>query len=114
MEAPVSRLVGIGQRRALDFVPEAHVVKLGGLCRQTDLDVVQALAVGQLCKGQYAELIGTCHRLDVAISVVAIDDAVKSLGSVGAPRWFYPTACLSNISGVNCPVQRSIKRCHPK
>ena len=79
VNAPIPRFVGVGQRRAFDLVPEAHVVKLGGLRRQADLDVAQTLAVGQLCKGQYAELIGACHGLYVTISVLAIDDAMKRL-----------------------------------
>ena len=56
-----------------------HVVELGGLCRQADFDVAQTLAVGWLCKGQYAELIGACHGLYAVIAVVAIDDAMKRL-----------------------------------
>jgi hypothetical protein len=62
------------------------VVKLCRLRREADLDVAQALAIGQLSEGHYAELLGTRHRLDVAVAVavffkvvVAIDDAMKSL-----------------------------------
>ena len=79
MNTPVSRLVRIGQRRALDFLAKPHVIKLGGLRRQADLDVAQAFAVSQLRKRHYAELLGAGHRLDVTIAVVAIDDAMKSL-----------------------------------
>lgn len=79
MNTPVSRLVGIGQRRAFDFLAKPHVIKLGGLRRQADLDVAQAFAVSQLRKCHDAELLGTGHRLDVAIAVVAIDDAMKRL-----------------------------------
>ena len=35
-------------------------------------------------------------------------------GSVHDSRWFYPTECRSNVSGVSCPAQCSIKRRQPK
>ena len=57
VDAPVARLVGIGQRRASDC-PNAHVVKLAGLSRQTHFDIAQAFAVGQLRKGHDAKLLG--------------------------------------------------------
>lgn len=62
MDAPVSRLVGIGQRRAPDLLPKPHVVKLGRLSREADLDVAQALTIGQMREGHHAELLGTRYR----------------------------------------------------
>jgi hypothetical protein len=62
MNAPVSRLAGIGQCRALDLVPETHVVEFGSLCRQADFDIAQTLAGGQFCKGHYPELLGAGKR----------------------------------------------------
>jgi hypothetical protein len=79
VDTPVSRLVGIGQRRTLDLLLHAHVVELGRLRREADFDVAQALAIRQLCEGHHAELIGTCHGLYVAIAVIAIDDAMEGL-----------------------------------
>ena len=79
MNPPVSRLVRIGQCRAFDFLAKPHEVELGRMRRQADLDVAQALAVSQLRKCHYAELLGSGHRFDVAIAIVAIDDAMKSL-----------------------------------
>ena len=79
VNTPVARLVGIGQRRAFDLLPQAHVVELGRLRRKADFDVAQALAVRQLRKGHHAELIGACHGLYVAIAIVAIDDAMEGL-----------------------------------
>ena len=39
---------------------------------------------------------------------------LKIKGSVRDSRWFYPTECRSNVSGVSCPAQCSIKRRQPK
>ena len=78
MNTPIPRFVGIGQRRAFDLVPEAHVVKLRGLCRQTNFDIAQALAVGQLCKGHYTELFGAGKRFGVAVAAMSIDKSGES------------------------------------
>lgn len=40
---------------------------------QADLDIAQALAVGELGEGQTQELVKTGEGLDVAIAVVALD-----------------------------------------
>lgn len=62
-----------------DLLPQAHLVELEPLGRQTDVDVAQALAVGQSGKGHHAELIGAGHGLHVAIAVAAIDNAKEGL-----------------------------------
>ena len=72
MDTPVSRLIGIGQRRTLDPLPQAHVVELGHLRRKTDFDVAQALVVGQLRKGHHAELIDAGHGIYLTIALPAI------------------------------------------
>ncbi len=95
VDAPISRLIGIGQRLAFDLVAKAHVVELGGLRRQTDFGTAQTLAVGQLRKGHHAELIGACHRLDVAVAVVAIDDSGEGspwqeIHQLGEQGWHSP------------------------
>jgi hypothetical protein len=51
IDAPVARLVGIGQCASAHRAAKTHVIELGGLCAQTRLDVAQAFAVGQLCQG---------------------------------------------------------------
>ena len=79
MDTPIPRLGGIGQRRTRDLLPKAHVVELGGLRRQTRLDVAQTLAIGQLRKGHHAELLGAGHGLHVAIALPAIDNAMEGL-----------------------------------
>jgi len=73
MNAPVSRLAGIGQCRALDLVPETHVVELGSLCRQADFDIAQTLAGGQFCKGHYPELLGAGKRFGITATTMSID-----------------------------------------
>ena len=79
MNLTVLRLVGIGHRRALDLPPESHVVPLGRLRREADLDIAQALRVGQLCEGHHSELFGASEQLDVAVAIAVIDNSMKSL-----------------------------------
>ena len=54
VDAPVARLVGVGQCGAVHRRAEAHMVELVGLRRQTRLDVAQTFPVCQLCKGHMA------------------------------------------------------------
>ena len=79
VDAPVARLVGIGQRRASDCRANAHVVKLTGLSRQTHFDIAQAFAVGQLRKGHDAKLLGATEAARPVIAAVSIDDAMEGL-----------------------------------
>ena len=79
--APVPRFVGIGQRRAFYLVPEAHVIKLVGLRRQTDLNITQTFAVSQLGKGHHPELFGAGKRFGVAVATLSINKS-----SEGRPR----------------------------
>jgi hypothetical protein len=58
VDAPVARLIGIGQGRASHRVAEPHGVELGSLRRQAGLDVAQALPVGQLGKRHGSILLG--------------------------------------------------------
>ena len=59
VDAPVARLVGIGQRRPPHRLAKTHVVKLRSLSRQTDFDIAQALSVSQLRERHRAVLLGT-------------------------------------------------------
>src|SRR5271168_3181551 len=79
VDAPVARLVSVGQRRASDRRADAHVVKLAGLSRQTHFDIAQALAVGQLREGHDAKLLGATEAARPVIAAVSIDDAVEGL-----------------------------------
>jgi hypothetical protein len=56
-DAPVARLVGIGQRAARDVAANAQVIQLPTEGPQTRLDVAQTLAVSELCKGHREKLV---------------------------------------------------------
>jgi hypothetical protein len=79
VDAPVARLVGIGQRRASDRCADPHVVKLAGLSCQTHFDIAQALAVGQLRESHDAKLLGATEAARPVIAAVSIDDAMEGL-----------------------------------
>ena len=64
-------LLAVGQRVARDLAANAHVVGLVVLGAQTDLDVAQALAAGQLRERHAQELREAGKGLDVAVSAVA-------------------------------------------
>src|ERR1019366_4985891 len=81
LNAPVARLVGIGQRRSPDRLAKAHVVELRGLSRQADLDIAQALSVGQLRERHRSVLLGTAQRSHPSVATVARNNPRK-----GAPR----------------------------
>ena len=75
VDAPVPRLVGVGQCVARDRAANAHVVELAPLGAQACLDVAQALPVGQLGEGHAAELVEAGERLDLVMAPVAPDAA---------------------------------------
>src|SRR5262249_61463089 len=77
--APVAQLVGVGQRRACDRRADAHMIELAGLSPQTDLDIAQALAVGQLRESHDAKLLGATETARPVITAVTIYDAMESL-----------------------------------
>jgi hypothetical protein len=81
VDAPVARLVGIGQRAAADVAAYAEVVKLGGLCPQTSFDVAQALAISKLGKGHAQKLVQTTEAADVEVATVFLDQSPE-----GVPR----------------------------
>jgi hypothetical protein len=53
------------------------VIELGLLGSQTDFDIAQTFAVGELGKGQAEELIAARKVLDVAIASITIDTDLK-------------------------------------
>ena len=77
VHAPVARLVRIGQRRAPNWGAKTHMIELGGLRRQTGLDVPQALPIRQLGKCHNPEMLGATQRLDIAVATVPFDDPGK-------------------------------------
>jgi len=74
-DAPVARLVGVGQRGALDRRAKAHRVELGRVGRQARLDIAQALAPGELREGHRPELLGARQRACARVARVAMHDA---------------------------------------
>ena len=77
-DAPVARFVGVGQRGALDRYAKAHRVQLGGVGRQADLDVAQALAPSQLREGHCAELLGARQGAHARVASIPMHDASKA------------------------------------
>ena len=51
VDAPMVRLVGVGQGGACDLAAEAHVVELAAEGSQTGFDIAEAFAVAQLGEG---------------------------------------------------------------
>ena len=48
VDAPVPALIGVGERVARHPAANAHVIELVLVCAQTDFDIAQALAEGEL------------------------------------------------------------------
>ena len=76
---PWPLFVGMGQRAARNRAAKSHSVKLGGARAQTDFDVTQALAIGQLRKGEAEKLIPAGKALHFVVAAMTDHDPVKSL-----------------------------------
>ena len=74
VNAPVARLVGIGQRRAPHRIAEAHGIEFRGLHRQAGFDVAQAFPVDQLGKRHGAIMLGAGQRPHPLIATVPRDN----------------------------------------
>ena len=90
IDAPVARLVGIGERGTVDRIAKAHMVKLRRLGREARLNVPQTLAIGQLCERHDLILRSTGQLSHRAVAVVAIqirpsNELPKSLMSQKLP-----------------------------
>ena len=91
-DAPVARLVGVGQRAAGGRLANAAVIEFAPQSTQTRFDVAQTLAPGQLGKGQHNELFVGGQFTDAIIATIATDtlvefvfgQAVQQLGEHGA------------------------------
>ena len=79
VDAPVARLVGVGEGAARYIAPDAHVVELGVLGAQTGLDVAQALAVGELGEGHAQVLIEAGKALHLVMAAIALDTAPEAM-----------------------------------
>ena len=77
VDAPVARLVGIGQRVAGDFTANAHVIQFASGHAQTCLDVPQTFPVRELSEGHAKKLIPTREALYLVIATVTFDALAK-------------------------------------
>ena len=78
VDAPVSTLVGVGQRRTSHWLRQPHMIKLARLRTQTCFDIAQTLAVRQLCKRHHAKLFDTRQRSHPVVGMMPLSDAVES------------------------------------
>ena len=76
--APVARLVGVGQRRAMHRVAKAHRVKFVRIGAKRYLDIAQALAPRQLRKRHHTKLFCTAQTANARVAAVTIDDTTKA------------------------------------
>jgi len=79
VNAPVSRMEGIGQRPACRNVAHAHVKKLGPTRPQTRLDVLRRLAPSQLGQRHDAKKLSATERAHTGVASMAQGDASKGL-----------------------------------
>ena len=77
IDAPVSKVQRIGQRRTRWHTLHAHVKQLGLVGGKADLYVAQGFSPGQLRKGHYARQIGATQGAHTGIAAMAIDDPSK-------------------------------------
>jgi len=75
VDAPVSLIQRVRERRSGRNAAQAHVVQLGLVGCQARLDVAQRFSPGQLCKSHNAEQIGAPQGAHARVAVVSVDDA---------------------------------------
>ncbi len=91
-DAPVARLVGVGERAAGGGLANAAVIEFGSQSAQTGFDVAQTLAPGQLGKSHDDELFVAGQLADPEVAAIALNtlvefvfgQAVQQLGENGA------------------------------
>jgi predicted nucleic acid-binding protein len=79
INAPVARLVGVGQSAAAHLATQPHVIEFGRLRAQTRLDVAQAFAVGQLREGHRQKLVQAAESANVEIAVIFRHQTAKGM-----------------------------------
>jgi len=102
-DAPVARLVGIGQGRTMRRMSKTHGVKLAGIGPQARFDIAQRLAPSQLGEGHDTELLGTAQTAHTQISPVAGDDARKA-----GPRHKLHDLCKQGFADIHGRSPRAI------
>jgi hypothetical protein len=78
-DPPVPPLVGIGQGAADNSATDAHVVELLGHGSEADLDVAQALAVGELREGHREELVPAGEAAKSMVAAIPLHTVGKRL-----------------------------------
>ncbi len=96
VDAPVSALVGLGQCGPFDRRTKTHVVQLGGLRGQTDLDIAQTFAIGQLGKRQDPKVFGARQCPHPVIAVVTRDESSK-----GGPWQTIHQLCKQGLADIH-------------
>ena len=76
--APVARLVRIGQRRAMNAVTQTHRIQFGRIGPQRYFDIAKALSPRQLRKCHDAKLLRTGHATNTCVAAVAVDDTTEA------------------------------------
>src|ERR1035437_10115296 len=92
VDAPVVRLVGVGQRRSRHLAAKTHVIELALHGAQAGFDVAETFAECQLGKSQAKELIQAGKAAQFVITAVPHDalvelvrrDVINQLGEDGA------------------------------
>ena len=84
VQAPVALPVGVGEGVAGDAAAQSQVVEFVLVRAQADLDVAQALAVGELGEGQAEELVQAGKGFDVVVAVIALNATAEGFhGQMG-------------------------------
>ena len=77
-DAPVARLVGIGQGGAVNAVAKSHGVQLARVGSKSHFDVSQALSPRQLCKSHNSKLLGASQAPHARVAAIAGHDSGKA------------------------------------
>jgi len=76
--APVARLVRIGQSRSMNAVTKPHCIKFARVGAQRRFDIAKTFAPRQLGKCHHSKLFRATHFSNAGVAVVSIDDATKT------------------------------------
>jgi hypothetical protein len=76
--APIARLVRIGQGRSMNAVTKPHCIKFGRIGAQRRFDIAKTFALGQLGKCHHSKLFRTTHSSNASVAFVAVDNATKT------------------------------------
>jgi hypothetical protein len=105
VDAPVAVLVGFGQGVARDVAANACVIQFGFQRVQTDFDVAQAGAVGQLRKGHAQKLIEAGKPAGAIVASVLADTAVEVASGEEGDELGEEV-----LPGVHCQVLSTLRR----